>query len=201
MTERDAWSSEGLRRAALEALGALADERAVDALVHGDFAVTPAAARWDASAGPVEAHRVTLALDARRLGTLRAAPGVVDALCAAVAAAVATRAGQSLLELALRWAPGARAATMGYRDAPPPPVTLREGLVEYLDALGERSLASAAAGAHLDAEDPSEVLLLVDRATFDALRSDAHAHTVLTRALRDLLGRPDVRVREQSDRP
>ena len=63
--------------------------------------MTPAVTQWEASTGRVEGHRVTLELDAERLARVRREPAVYDAVCAALAAAVATRAGESLFELAV----------------------------------------------------------------------------------------------------
>jgi hypothetical protein len=95
------WTSESLRRAALDALGPHGGEVARDALAHGAIDVTPGVARWEASTGRVEGHRVTLELDAARLARMRREPAVYDAVCAALAAAVATRPGESLFELAV----------------------------------------------------------------------------------------------------
>jgi hypothetical protein len=95
------WTSESLRRAARDALGPHGSELARDALLHGAIEVTPGVIRWEASAGRVEGHRITLRLDDVRLAQLRRDPAVYDALCAALAAAIATRAGESLFELAL----------------------------------------------------------------------------------------------------
>jgi hypothetical protein len=187
----EAWTADTLRAAALQALGAQADERAVDVLAHGEFVLLPAEVRWEASAGTVEAHRVTLGLDARRLGLLRAAPGVADAVCAAVAAAMAIRPGKSLLELSMRWS-GGRAIQKGYRDAPAPPPSLRQALVEYLEAAGEALLARRVASAQVCA-DASGLVLLVDRATCRAWRDHPGALAALTRAARDLSGNEDAR--------
>jgi hypothetical protein len=95
------WTSESLRRAALDVLGPLGSEFARDALLHGAIDVTPGVTRWEASSGRVQGHRVTLGLDDVRLGRIREDPGAYDALCAALAAAVATRPGESLFELAV----------------------------------------------------------------------------------------------------
>jgi hypothetical protein len=103
------WTIESLRRAALTALGPLADELARDALGHGDIEIAPSVVHWEASSGRVEGHRVTLRLDGDRLERIRRQPAVYDALCAAFAAAVATRPGESLFELVLR--PGADGLT------------------------------------------------------------------------------------------
>jgi hypothetical protein len=194
---REHWGSEELRRAALVALGKHADQRTVDVLRSAFVTVTPGAAHWESSAGPVHAHRVTLGLDARRLGRLRAAPATVDALCAAVAAAIAQRPGETLLELSLRWAPGAGVVAAGYRDAPAPPVSMRQALVDYLDAAGSESVARAVETASVTPEYPSHdgadhrVILRLDRAAASSLTADARAILALTSAVRDLLG--DVR--------
>jgi hypothetical protein len=190
-------SAEELRRAALEALGPHADVRAIDALRHSVVAVVPRAAHWNASAGPIEAHVVTLALDARRLGRLRAVPAIVDALCAALAAAIAAQPGETLLELVLRWAPGPGATDVGYRDAPAPPVSLRDTLVQYLEGAGEPSIASMLANAAVNADRPTfddAVVANIDRASWEALRTNAHALAALTRAVRDLFGDSNARV-------
>jgi hypothetical protein len=195
------WSGEELRRDALAALGVHADGRVREALAHARVSRVGGAAHWAGSAGPVEAHRVEMGLDARTLGGLRAAPAVADALCAAFAAAVAAQPGQVLLDLALRWDPqaGAPVGPEGYRDAQPPappPSSLRDALVSYLEATGEPALARSLDGVVLEeTTSPREITLRGDRATRDALRADARAVAILTRALRDLLG--DVRARVQ----
>jgi hypothetical protein len=103
------WTGESLRRAALAALGPVADELARDALARGEIDIEPGVAHWEASSGPVEGHRVTLGLDDDHLERIRRRPSIYDAICAAFAAAVATRPGESLFELELR--PGARGLT------------------------------------------------------------------------------------------
>lgn len=186
------WGAEELRRAALASLGEHADERARDAVVHATLVVTPAVARWESSGGPVEAHRVTLGVDAATLGTLRAAPSLVDALCASFAAALGTRPGETLHELSIRWTPAARPSASGYRDAPPPSpeTSLRDGLVAYLHASGDGAVAQAVAGATLDATNPPVVAVAIE-----GLRENGYARSRLERAARDLLGNDMVRVR------
>lgn len=112
------WTGDALRTAALEALGPLGDGRARDALVNGSLEVTSEVARWHASRGPFEGVGVTLWLDGERLDRIAAAPAVEDALRAAIAAAVATRAGESLFDLALRRTTGARPPETPYRGRP-----------------------------------------------------------------------------------
>jgi hypothetical protein len=192
------WSAEELRRAAQEALGAHADERAIDALRHCAVSVTPGAARWNASAGPIEAHVVTLALDARRLGRLRAVPAIVDALCAAVAGAIGMRAGETLLELVLRWDSRAGVVQVGYRDAPVPPVSLGDALVAYLEGTGEASVGALVANATWQVDRPRNdgaPVIHLDPTRWKVLRANAHALAALTRAVRDLLGDENAQVR------
>jgi hypothetical protein len=189
------WSGEALRRAALEALGEHADERARDALAHATIAVVPAVARWSGSSGAVEGHRVELGVDARTLGTLRAVPSVVDALSAALASAVALRPGEALHDLALCWSPDARSSPQGYRDAPPPSVraSLPDAVVDYLIGAGAADLATALSPFTLDTSAVPSVVATVPHP--EALRADARGRESLTRALRELLGDVAVRVR------
>lgn len=188
-----AWSGGELRRLALDALGEHADERAREALAHAVVNVVSGAARWEGSSGPVEAHRVTIGLDARRLGALRVVPALADAMCAAVANAIATRPREALLDVDLRWNAGvAPAEPDGYRGAAPHPApTLRDALVDYLDASGEPDLAQA-----VDAVEPAasgrDVGVRMKRP------DDARARGVITRAVRDLLGDDKVQVRVRS---
>jgi hypothetical protein len=189
------WTGEELRRAALDALGGHADERARDALVHASVTIVGAEG-WDGSAGRVQAHRVTLGVDARTLGGLRAAPAVNDALCAALAAAIAMRQGQTLLDLDLRWARGARPSSAGYRDAPPvtPEASLLDALIDYLGAGGEDALARLLGGATIDVTVPGEVTVRLPSPAREAVRAEHRSKVALTAALRDLLGDESARV-------
>lgn len=96
------WTGEALRRAALEALGSLGNDRARDALVHGSIDLVLGVTHWEASAGRVDGHRVILRLDGARLERVRLDPAIYDALCAALATAVATHPAESLFEFELR---------------------------------------------------------------------------------------------------
>ncbi|HEX3344717.1 MAG TPA: hypothetical protein VHS09_09105 [Polyangiaceae bacterium] len=192
MTE---WSGEALRRAALAALGEHADERARDALAHASVTVLHAGG-WDGSAGPVEAHGVTLGLDARTLGGLRSAPAVIDALCAAAATAIATRPGEALLHLHLRWVPGARPSSAGYRDAPPAHgESLHGALVDYLDGGGQHALGRLLDGASLDEPGPGQLTIRLATAAEEASRTHPRLVAAVTSAAQDLLGDASIRVR------
>jgi hypothetical protein len=184
-----------LRRRALVALAEHGDERAVDALSHGDLAVAWSVARWDSSSGPVEGHRATLTLDAWRLGELGAHPAARDAICAALAAAVAEHPGQSLLELVTRWSPHARTGDAPYRDAPPSRVTLGEAVADYLDGAGNTRLARAVGRAGFERAGGGDVVVrgLPEEAVEGVYE--------LVRAVRDLLGDAALRVRVERDEP
>jgi hypothetical protein len=190
------WGTEELRDAALRGLGEHADGRARDALARGELAIAPGVVRWDASAGPVDAHDVVLAVDAATLGALRAVPHLADALVAALAAAVAIRPGEALRDLSFRWAPPAATPT-GYRDVPPPPHAdvLRDALADYLAARGDAALATAARLFVVDDTDPEVLTLVASPASRSSLLRDAASIDALTRAARDLLGDARRRVR------
>jgi hypothetical protein len=187
------WSGAELRRRALDVLGDHADERAREALAHAAVTVAETTAHWEGSAGPVEARRVTLALDARRLGELRGAPALTDALCSAIATVIATRPHEALLDVVLRWEPAASATASGYRSSPArPEPTLRDALEEYLEGSGEPALAKAIDAAE-ERAGRQEVVVRVRHAF-----GDGRSRAILTRAVRDLLGDGTARVRVRS---
>lgn len=183
-----AWTPEELRRAAIEGLDAHADVRVRDALGHGTLSMTPGVTRWESSHGSVEGHHVILAVDAGRLGALRAAPAVIDALCAAVSATIASRRGEALTDFALRWEPAVHAEHGAYRDEPPAGMTtsLGDALVAYLRGLGEEALAERVAGAIVEQRGSDEARVRLDAA--------ANEVTIVATAVRDLLDRPRARV-------
>jgi hypothetical protein len=191
-----AWDCEELRGAVLRGLGEHADGRVRDALARGMLAIVPGVARWDASAGPVDACDVIVAVDAATLGVLRAVPHLTDALVSAFAAAVTTRPGEALRDLSFRWAPPAASHT-GYRDGPPPPrpEVLRDALADYLAATGDDVLATAVRTFVVDDADPEVFALVVPLAVRSSLLRDAASIDALTRAARDLLGDARKRVR------
>ena len=91
-----------LRRAALERLGPLASPVARDALERGVLEVEPDVLAWEGSLGAIHGHRVFVGVDAELFHLISAAPAVVDALTAAVAAAIAERGGSALAELKIQ---------------------------------------------------------------------------------------------------
>lgn len=183
-----AWSPEELRRAAIEGLDAHADVRVRDALAHGTLALTPSVARWESSHGPVEGHHAILAVDAERLGALRAAPGMIDALCAVLSATIASRPGEALTDLELRWEPAVHAEHAAYRDEPPEAhlTSLGDGLVAYLRGLGEGDLAACVEAAIVEQRGPAEVRVWLD--------AGAEEVATVVAAVRDLLGDRRARV-------
>ena len=193
-------SPEELRRAALDALGSYADERARQALLSAVIRVDEAMTSWESSGGPVQGHHVTLAVDATTLARLRTTPALVDALHAALATvmarAPASGGGNALAALDLRWARDAALASIhGYRDRPPdPPQTLQQALASYLETCGEPTLARFVEGASISIEG-STVTVVVDPEQLRTFRSWGAATTAaLTSSVRDLLGDPATRV-------
>jgi hypothetical protein len=185
-------TGEELRRRALALLADQGDRRAIDLLSRADLSVAWAAARWGSSHGPVDGHAVTLVVDAFRLGQLRANPALYDAICAALASAIATQPGESLLALTVRWSPDApHAEAAAYRDAPPPRVTLAEALGAYLEGSGSIALAGAVRGTTVERAGVTDVVVR-------DLSDDAAASLPeLTRAARDLLDERSLRVRRE----
>lgn len=182
------WTPEELRRAAIEGLDPCADVRVRDALTHGTLSMTPGVSRWESSHGPVEGHHVILALDAGRLGALRAATWIVDALCAIVSVTIASRPGETLTDLVLRWEPLVHAAHGAYRDEPPGrgDVPIGEALVAYLRGLGEEALAGRVADGTVERRGPVEVRVRI--------HVEPNEGAVVIAAVRDLLGAPRARV-------
>jgi hypothetical protein len=80
---------EALRRRALDELGPLGDALARTALEVGRLEMELGVATWEASHGTVRAHRGVLVLPNDLHARVTAAPGSVDAITRAVAAAVA----------------------------------------------------------------------------------------------------------------
>lgn len=114
-----------------------------------------------------------------------------------MAAAVATRPGETLLDLHLRWTPGTRPSSAGYRDAPPAAeeAALHDALVGYLEGGGEHVLAGYLTDSVIDESVPSQVSIRIAPSARDALRGHARGIATLTAAVRDLLADARTRVR------
>jgi len=191
-----ALSPEPLRRAALDALGPYADERTRSALQEAVIRIDHAVTSWQSSHGPVEGHRVVLAVQAVTLARLRSTPSLTDALHAALATAVASRKGEALASLDIGWArDGALASEQGYRDRPPdPPQTFPQALASYLEELGEASLARLAQSAEISKEG-AVVTFAVAPDLLRAFRTGGSAAAAaLTSAVRELAGDTLTRV-------
>jgi hypothetical protein len=189
-------SPEQLRRGALDALGPYADERARSALQEAVIRVDHAVTSWQSSHGPVEGHRVVLAVHAATLARLRSTPSLIDALHAALATAVARRSGEALVSLDIGWArDGTLAMEHGYRDPPPePPQTFPQALASYLEELGDAPLARMVEGAQISREG-ALVTLVVEPELLRTFRSrGAAAAAALTSAVRELAGDAATRV-------
>jgi hypothetical protein len=187
------WTAAELRAAVLDALGPHADEGMRDAVRNATVAITPSVARWESSGGPTEGHRVVLALEAGRLGKLRASHASVDAVAAAFAAVVATRPGQAMADLSLEWSGQGDVAESGYRGAPPTAVSFETALLTYLAAAGEADVAHDVAGAMITRRG-AEVRVVLAPEPRKRLRARAGAEDAIVRAVRDLAGDAHLRV-------
>jgi hypothetical protein len=114
---------------------------------------------------------------------------VADELHRAIASAVGRRRNEALAELVFRWSGAPPMRADGYRDAPPGSAqqALREGLLDYLSALGEREIAEALAHAEVVRIGAPPCEVRVSTANLETARSH-RARSILTRAVRDLLG-------------
>jgi hypothetical protein len=196
---------EALRRGALDALGPHADERALDVMRRATILLERSVRRWIASAGDVEAHRVTLAVDAGTLGLVRAAPAVADALCRAIAVAIARRPGETLLELVLRWSPRADAPDARrdpYRDASrsATEIALGDALVAYLEESGQAALAALFARDRANVTNGAPIVVHLSAPAYEELRGVSGGIETVVRALRDLAGDKKAKVRFARDK-
>lgn len=200
-----------LRDGALEALGAHGDPRSRDVLARALIAIDHNAERWVASEGVVHAHRVTLGVDARTLARLDHPPAVRDAVEAALAAAIARRPGEALLDVRPYWALEDAAEAEGYRGGGQGTPVARDdaevvgrALVAYLRAAGEEAVAERMARGSVELSRTRECVratLLLAREDDRALAADPHGRTVVGDALRALLQGPErcaVRVERRS---
>src|SRR5690349_7180780 len=109
-------SPESLRAAALEALGAHADPRALDLVERAWITIVPGVRQWAGSSGTVVAHTVRLDVDARALASLKVSPGLHDTLVAAFAAAIAHDPLHALEDIDVYWGFEPAGAGRSYRD-------------------------------------------------------------------------------------
>lgn len=159
-------------------------------LRHGALSVDAPVSSWESSEGTVVGVRVSLAAPAAELGGLRRAPGVLDALHAALARAVARTSGHALHTLRLTW-DGTREAAVahGYRDAEPAPrISLEQGLAAFLEAAGEPELADVVATSRVRVAEGAVTLVPINGVAAMFARD---AQPRLEEAARALLG-PDV---------
>ncbi len=100
-----------LRIRALEVLGPLGDELAREALEAGDVAIEHDVLAWEGSHGSMHAHRVVVSASAELSARVRASHAAMDALSAALAAAMAERPGHSVADVRVE---------VGQRESAPP---------------------------------------------------------------------------------
>jgi hypothetical protein len=107
---------DALRIRTLEILGPLGDERARSALEIGTVSIEHDVLAWEGSHGTVRAHRVVLIVPADVHARLAESHAARDGLAAALAAAMAERAGHSVADVRLEvGVPPARGSSP-YRD-------------------------------------------------------------------------------------
>jgi hypothetical protein len=194
--------AERVRARAIDALGALGDSRAREALESAEIAIEPSIATWEGSSGTVHGHRVVVAIDAALLARVRASPATEDALHAALAAAIAEGPRDALHDLRLAWRPHAITAT-AYRgvapDSPRAATPLHEAMAAYLGATGDPALVEMAARARVDvvARRGGRMIAVrvdeADRAVIEAAPARVEALRECVRAL--LGGAEDVDIR------
>ncbi|MEI8259251.1 MAG: hypothetical protein WCJ30_26585, partial [Deltaproteobacteria bacterium] len=199
---------ETLRAAALDALGAHADARAVDMVERARITLIHAVRQWVASSGTVTAHIVQLEVGAHAMASLRAWPGLHDTLVAAFSTAIAHDGAEALASLEVYWGFEPANPSRGYRDGAEhavssgDPGALEAALPVYLAARGEPGLADAVRDAVIAVvRGRRRITATVRLAAASAARldHDAHAADALDEALQALLhdptGRPVKTVR------
>lgn len=158
------WSIGWVRDSALETLGPHGDPRARELLQRALLSVERDVVHWEGTAGQVRAHRVLLGTDPRSLALIERVPSIRDAVCAALATAIAQRPGEVLHEVREYWAFQEVSEHGGYRgEGLSPVLALRDepGAVHralgiYLQALGEERAASWMARARVEIEKTSK---------------------------------------------
>lgn len=107
---------EPLRIHALDALGPLGDAVARSALESGAILVEHDVLAWEGSHGPVRAHRIVLVLPDDLHAGLVASHAAKDALAAALAAAMAERAGHAVADVVVEAGAVDHVGSGPYRD-------------------------------------------------------------------------------------
>lgn len=192
-------SPESLRAAALEALGAHADPRALELVERAWITVVPGVRQWAGSSGTVVAHTVRLEVDARALASLRVSPGLHDTLVVAFATAITRDPLHALENLEVYWGFELAGAGRGYRDGAEQAITRRDpvalavALPVYVATRGEPAAAEALRKASIEVDgDTRKITVTVrldpaDAALFDR---DVHLAELFDEAIHALLRDP-----------
>jgi hypothetical protein len=109
-------ADEPLRIRALEALGPLGDALARSALESGSVLVEHDVLAWEGSHGTVHAHRVVVVLPDDLHARLIVSHAAKDALSAALAAAMAERAGHAVADVVVEAGVVEHSMSGPYRD-------------------------------------------------------------------------------------
>jgi hypothetical protein len=109
---------EHLRIRALEALGALGDALAREALETGVVSVEHDVIAWEGTQGTMHGHRIVVTLDAPIHARVTASHAARDGLAAALAAAMAERGGQAVADVRLEVGVPRGPSSSPYRGRP-----------------------------------------------------------------------------------
>lgn len=165
-----------------DALAALGDARAREALERAEVILDEGVRTWTASHGTMRGHRVRVRVDARTLGALRAHPGSEDAMQAAFARAIAASPDESLAEFFTEWNGAVATVVTTYRGdvLRAGAVALGDAVCAYLEGAGEGEAVRLAR--HLSIREASPGEVVIDR------DPGAWTSTAVKGALRALLG-------------
>jgi 2-keto-3-deoxy-galactonokinase len=110
---------DALRLRALDVLGPLGDALAREALATGGVAIEHDVIAWQGTRGPMHGHRVVVMTSDALHAQLETSHAAKDALAAALAAAMAERAGHAVADVRIEIGHVARPSLGPYRDPRP----------------------------------------------------------------------------------
>jgi len=165
-----------------DALAALGDARAGEALARAEVILDEGVRTWTASHGTMRGHRVRVRVDAWTLGALRAHPGSEDVMQAAFARAIAASPDESLAEFTTEWSGAVATVVTTYRGdvLRAGEAALGDAVCAYLEGAGEREAAQHARHLNIRGLSPGEVVVDPE--------PNAWTSTAVKGALRALLG-------------
>ena len=182
-------------------LGHHGDARARDVLASAQISIDYDAREWEGTAGRIHGHRVTVGVDSAALATMDSVPAVRDAVCAAVAAAIAMHPGDAMADLHAFWAVQHRDPGAAYRGAVAhessrdDPDALRAALEIYLRTAGEIVLATSIHRARFEVKavraGGHHVTVRMAMSEHRTVTADAHQTDALQRAIAAIMAGPE----------